>query len=90
MGRLGRAARSVLLALGLLFGGLAVLGTPGCEVSDDDYYSDVDSEYAPGRRKNPNKRFAFAYIGIVILGAFFVWGICKSSKRSVVKAGEEH
>jgi len=89
MDRLRRIAGACLLALGLLIGGLTVAGTAGCEVSDDEFYSQ-ETEWAPGRQKNPSRRFAFAYIAVVIFGAFFIWGVCKSSKRSVVEAGEEH
>jgi len=89
MRRLRRIASTLVLVLGLLVGGLAVLGTGGCEVSDDEFYK-KDTEWNVGRTQNPHKKYAFAYVGIVVLGAFFMWTVCKSSKRSVVKAGQEH
>jgi hypothetical protein len=80
--------RSVL-TLALLAGGAAVLGTAGCEVTNDEFYN-KNTEWAPGREPNPYRKFAFAYIALVLLGTFFMWTVCKSSRRSVVKAGDEH
>ena len=89
MARLRRMATTFVLALGLLLGTLAVVGTSGCQVSDDDFYK-KDTETFVGRKRNPNRKYAFAYVALVVFGAFFMWTVCKSSKRSVVKAGQEH
>ena len=89
MARLRRIATTLVLALGLLLGSLAAVGTSGCEVSDDEFYK-KDTETFVGRKKNPHRKYALAYVALVLFGAFFMWTVCKSSKRSVVTAGQEH
>lgn len=88
MRRLRRIAVTLILALTLVGGGLALVGTAGCDVAEDDFYR-KDTEWDVGRQRNPNARFAWAYVCMVVFGGFLVWAVCKSSRRSVVKAGEE-
>lgn len=89
MRRMKRWLGTLLLGLGLLLGGLALTGTAGCEVSEDEFYK-KDTQWNEGLKKNPNKKYAFAYVALAFFGAFMLWAVCKSSKRSVVKGGREH
>ena len=87
--RLRRLLRVVLLAAGLMFAGSALLGSAGCEVPEDEFYK-KETRWDVGRKKNPYRKYAFSYIALTFLGTFMMWTVCKSSKRSVVKAGQEH
>lgn len=89
MRRLKQWMSALALGLVLLLSGLATVSLSGCDMPEDEFYK-KDTEWAPGSTQNRNKRYAFAYLGLLLMGTFFFWTVVKSSRRSVVKAGEEH
>ncbi len=86
MRRLRRWISAVVMGLALALGGAAVLGLSGCDMIEGS-----ETPVAPGQPSSPSHgKHALAYVGLLLLGTFFFWTVVKSSRRSIVKAGEEH
>ena len=88
MRRLVRTMRRAALALALLLVGLSVIGFAGYNTAWAGYYDNVEAWNA-GLKQNPDRKYAIAYVGLALCGTFFMWTVVRSSKRSIVKSGED-